>query len=159
MNKKYSKTYQLTHDIDWFCKIGNTPMHFASNCGLLPKKVNDKERNKRIQEQVSLMDNVVDSREHIAINKEYVRARLGDNIVEGGYENYVRTFVNMAMKGFVSCDRVLDIEDTYIWIAKPDKEFELGIEGIPSYEAGICQNYEITGECVHVSCLNEDEGE
>ena len=112
--KKYSKTYQLAHDIDWFCKIGNTPMHFASNCGILPNKVNDKDTNRRIQEQVALMDNVVERREQIAIDRAYIRARLGDNIAEGGYENYVRSFVEMAMKGFVSFDRGLEDEDTYV---------------------------------------------
>lgn len=152
--KKYSKTYQLTHDIDWFCKIGNTPMHFASNCGLLPKKVNDKENNKRIQEQVSLMDNVVDSKEHISINQEYVRARLGDNIAEDGYENYVRTFVEMAMKGFVSFDRDLNRRDTYIWIAKPDKEYAVVINSLPEYDERQCHAFYHGRKVIHVSCLD-----
>ena len=155
--KKYGKTYQLTHDIDWFCRIGNTPMHFASNCGLLPNKVNDKDANRRIQEQVALMDNVVESREYIAINRAYIRARLGDNIAEGGYENYVRSFVEMAMKGFVSFDRDLEDEDMYIWIAKPDSAVPVPIEEIPNYEEGVCRSWAYRGEIVHVSCLNEND--
>ena len=58
---EYDKTYQQTHDIDWFCKIGNTAMHFASNGGLLPKKVNNREVNSHIQHVVATMDDVVTS--------------------------------------------------------------------------------------------------
>ena len=155
--KKYSKTYQLTHDIDWFCIIGNTPMHFASNCGLLPNKVNNKENNRRIQEQVGLMDNVVESREHIVINREYIRARLGDNIAQGGYEDYVRSFVEMAVKGFVSFDRDLERDDAYVWIAKPDAGAAVPIEEIPIYKESVCGLWTRRGERVHVRCLNEND--
>ena len=103
------------------------------------------------------MDNVVESREHIAINREYIRARLGNNIAEDGYDNYVRIFVEMAMKGFVSFDRDLERDDTYVWIARPDSAVAVPIEEIPTYEEGVCPSWARRGEKVHVSCLNEND--
>ena len=155
MSKKYSKIYQQTHDIDWFCKIGNTPMHFASNCGLLPDKVNNRDVNRGIQEQVAMMENVVESNEHVVINRDYVRARLGDNFAEGGFEDYVRTFVEMAMKGFVSFDRSLEDDDVYIWIAKPDAPTEVAVDNMPKYLEDACWKYYHEKEIVHVRCLNK----
>lgn len=116
---KYSKIYQLTHDIDWFCKIGDLPMHFASNCGLLPDKVNNREVNRRIQEIVASAQNLIE-RSQVIINGEYVRLRLGEEAGETVFNDYVRTFVEMAMKGYWSFDRCVEGEEnTYIWIAKP----------------------------------------
>lgn len=157
--KKYSKIYQLTHDIDWFCMIGNTPMHFASNCGLLPDKVNNRDINRDIQEKVALMEAIVPDREHILVNTKYLRTRLGENIAEGGFENYVKSFVEMAMKGFISFDRDLDREDIYVWIAKPDTSIEVQIENIPVYQEDVCGAYHHNKEIVHVTCLNEFGGE
>ncbi len=42
MSAEYDIVYQQTRDIDWFCRIGNIAMHFASNGGLLPNKVNNR---------------------------------------------------------------------------------------------------------------------
>lgn len=155
--KKYSKMYQLTNDIDWFCKIGNVAMHFASNCGMLPSKVNNKEVNSGIQKIVAMMGNVVEDIEHIAINWEHIYMRVGDNNEEGGYENYVRSFMEMAMKGFLSFDRDLNSEDTYVWIARPDAVEPVPIEDIPTYEGSVRGLWATMREEVHVWCLNDEQ--
>lgn len=91
------------------------------------------------------------------INREYIRARLSDNMAEDGYDNYLRSFVEMAMKGFVSFDRDVERDDTYVWIAKPDSAVAVPIEEIPAYEEGVCRSWTHRGEIVHVSCLNEND--
>ena len=144
---KYERIYQLTHDIDWFCKIGNIPMHFASNCGMLPRKVDNREVNRKIQELVVGAPNLVE-REHIIINDVYVRTRIGEEASENAFNDYVRTFVEMAMKGFMSFDRLTeDGEDTYVWIAKPSEAVEVNFEGIPTYPEDVCGLFQrMTGD-------------
>lgn len=153
----YDKTYLLTHDIDWFCRIGNIPMHFASNCGKLPKKVNDRDVNRRLQEMVTVAPNLVE-REQVIINTEYVRTRLGNELAENAFNDYVRTFVEMAMKGFWSFDRINeDGVDVYIWIAKPSVNVEMELEGLPTYPEDVCRAFHDIGEVVHVECLDEND--
>lgn len=152
----YDKTYLLTHDIDWFCRIGNILMHFASNCGMLPKKVNDRDVNRRLQEIVSVAPNQVE-REQVIINTKYVRTRLGNELAENAFNDYVRTFVEMAMKGFWSFDRINeDGVDVYIWIAKPSVNVEMELEGLPTYPEDVCGAFHDTEEVVHVECLDEN---
>lgn len=86
---KYDRLYQMTHDIDWFCKIGNISMHFASNCGMLPYKVNDRDVNRKIQELVTDAPNLIE-REQIIINDIYVRTRLGEEAGENEFNDYSR---------------------------------------------------------------------
>lgn len=153
----YDKIYLLTHDIDWFCKIGNIPMHFASNCGKLPKRVNDRDVNRKLQEKVIGVPNLVE-REQVIINTEYVRTRLGNELSENAFNDYVRTFVEMAMKGFWSFDRINeDGVDIYIWIAKPSVNIGMELEGLPTYPEDVCRAFHDTGEVVHVECLDEND--
>lgn len=153
---EYDKTYQQTHDIDWFCKIGNTAMHFASNGGLLPKKVNNREMNSHIQYIVATMEDVVSKTDQILVNSAYVYERLGANENRASYERYIESFVAMAKKGFVSFDRMIEA-DSYMWIAKPKKAVEVAIEQLPRYDKDVCHRYAIKGDVVHVDCLNRGE--
>lgn len=102
---RYDAHYLETHDIDWFCRIGNTAMHFASDGGALPEKVNDREQLRAIQHAVAIQDDVLEKAE-IIINKQYVRRVLGNNDDLNAFNNYVESFVAMARKGFVSFDRM-----------------------------------------------------
>lgn len=154
---KYNRLYQMTHDIDWFCKIGNISMHFASNCGMLPNKVNDRDVNRKIQELVTDAPNLVE-REQVIINDMYVRTRLGEEAGENEFNDYVRTFVEMAMKGFWSFDRLIEEgEDIYMWIAKPSAMIEVNFEDLPTYSEDVCGLFQHTKEMVHVSCLDEND--
>lgn len=153
---EYDKTYQQTHDIDWFCKIGNTAMHFASNGGLLPNKVNNREVNSHIQHVVVTMEDVVSDANQILVNSAYVYQRIGANENRASYERYIESFVAMAKKGFVSFDRMIEA-DTYMWIAKPKKAVEVATDELPRFDEDICHRYALEGDVVHVDCLNRVE--
>jgi len=134
---KYRYSYVRTHDIDWFCKIGNRYCHFASNGGLIPAFANDSKRNKEIQKYVGSELSVIIPREAIVINHEYVNKRLRqydyewDKGLNIDFEKeYLRSFVEMAQRGFWSydCDILtneLEGENsdriTYALIARPGK--------------------------------------
>lgn len=150
---KYNQMYVETHDIDWFCRIGNTAIHCASNGGALPDKVDNKERNRKIQEEVAGMPNVVNSQEEVVINRAYVETRLGNR---EAFDSYTSSFVAMAMKGFVSFDRLIDDDapDTYVWIARPSQPVNMDID-LPTYDEQQCPAFADGGEYLHVECLNE----
>ena len=149
---KYDADYLETHDIDWFCKIGNTAMHFASDGGELPEKVNDREKLRAIQHAVAMLEDVLGD-EGIEINGKYVWNILGSNDSQESFNHYVESFVAMARKGFVSFDRMSE-DDEYMWIAKPTVSVEVNIQGLPEYEEYACGLYAAEKEVVHVRCLN-----
>ena len=152
---KYDADYLETHDIDWFCKIGNTAMHFASDGGELPEKVNDREQLRTIQHTVAMLEDVLGD-EGIEINRRYVWNILGNNDSQESFNHYVESFVAMARKGFVSFDRIME-GDVYMWIARPAVSVEVIIQGLPEYEEGICGRYAAEKDVVHVRCLNNAE--
>lgn len=149
---KYDVDYIETHDIDWFCKIGNTAMHFASNGGNLPEKVNNREQLRVIQHAVAMLDDV-QGKEEIVINRQYVWRVLRNNDKQKAFDDYVESFVAMARKGFISFDRMSE-GDVYMWIARPVGRVEVKIPGLPEYEKDACGLYAAEKEIVHVRCLN-----
>lgn len=48
---RYRDSYQVTHDIDWFCMCNGHPTHVASNGGNVPEQI-DSVQNYRIQRDV-----------------------------------------------------------------------------------------------------------
>lgn len=169
MNEKYTITYQLTHDIDWFCMIGNVPMHFASNGGILPDKVNNYKQNRKIQFAVAKQEFKLNEKE-VILNSDYIKERLVINDSVSNIENYVESFIDMARKGFTSFDRYINYkdhnlfnrlydrvgssDDSYIWVAKPQKLIDFSIDGLPYFEKDVCPFYESKKEILHVRCLN-----
>lgn len=155
---KYYPDYMETHDIDWFCRIGTIPIHCASNGGVLPNKVNVRSVNRRIQEAVAAMPEVLDEHEEVIINERYVRGRLEIQFPEGAYEQYISSFVSMARKGFWSFDRELneDHEDVYMWIAKPTRDIAVEINNLPEYDERQCHAFFFGKEEIHVGCLDSD---
>lgn len=156
---KYSASYMVTHDIDWFCKIGDIPVHCASNGGLLPTIVNVRSQNRKNQEVVASMLEVLDPHEEVVVNYDYVRRRLGNNDSIDANNQYVSSFVSMARKGFMSFDRVIDdrCDDVYEWVAKPARRVEMAITTLPSYEEGKCPAFARDQKRIHVSCLDSVE--
>jgi hypothetical protein len=149
---EFDKNYLETHDIDWFCKIGNTAMHFASNGGELPEKVNDRKLLRKIQHAVAIRDCVLGENE-IVINRSYVWSLLRNNESRESFNFYVESFITMARKGFVSFDKMPG-KDTYMWIAKPAISVDVNIQGLPEYEEDACRLYAAEKNIVHVCCLN-----
>lgn len=152
---KYDADYLETHDIDWFCKIGNTSMHFASDGGVLPEKVNDREQLRAIQYAVAMLEDVLGD-EGIEINRQYVWRVLGNNDKQKAFDDYVESFVAMARKGFVSFDRMME-GDVYMWIARPAVSVEVNMQGLPEYEEYACGRYAAKKDIVHVRCLDSAE--
>lgn len=158
MSKQYHPCYMETHDIDWFCKIGDHLIHCASNGGKLPEKVDNRDQNRKIQEIVANMADVIESEEDIIVNDRYVYGRLGQNDSREAYKNYIATFVAMAKKGFESFDRMINRSgtDVYMWIAKPKRQVKVDIENLPAYDACICPRFSRRGDFIHVDCLDCD---
>lgn len=119
---KYQKRYLATHDIDWFCKINNIYIHVASAGGVLPEIVDNSEVNRKIQRIVDELP---------VLDDEVIITPLIHNVNSINYENedcendYVKSFKEMASKGFYSFDRV-DINNidsnNYHLVAYPNYE-------------------------------------
>lgn len=152
----YYPDYMETHDIDWFCRIGAISIHCASNGGVLPKKVNVRSVNRKIQETVAAMPEVLDEHEEVIVNERYVRERLENHFSEEAYAQYISSFVAMARKGFWSFDRELNEShnDVYMWIAKPARYVEIEINTLPEYNERQCRAFLYGKEELHVSCLD-----
>lgn len=132
---KYKKNYQFTHDIAWFCKIGNNYCHFASYGAILPDFVNDSRRNRKLQKYVLTELEPIISHSSVSINEEYVNRRVSlcysewdESLQINPREEYIRCFIEMAIRGFWSYDREVLIENElpenkmsnkYVLIARP----------------------------------------
>lgn len=127
MKRSYRIDYQRTHDIDWFCMIDSVPVHIASNGGLIPPDILARE-NFAVQTEVYNMPCIF-SEDDVVVREEYIRARAfsnNRNFSKDAYRSYVKSFVDMARKGFVSLDRI-DVgepverseDERYIVVAYP----------------------------------------
>lgn len=144
----YPLQYQATHDIDWFATINECPVHLASNGGHLPVDSYTVSELVSIQHKVANMQNVF----RYEIDEEYLQNYLDEgefypDIDEMSDEefrmiiperaeinrNYSRSlmaytwsFIDMAMKGFFSFDRIRNENgiDVYHLVAWP-KNFDL----------------------------------
>lgn len=92
---RYSDHYMQYHDIDWFCKIHNTPCHFASAGGILPEPLRERKLLRKLQRDVCLAEYLYEENE-ISYNEEFLRERFRND--EGARETYLRTFKEMARK-------------------------------------------------------------
>lgn len=99
---KYSNNYMYSKDIDWFFSINNQFIHVASAGGLLPKQINDRDELRNIQKKVFELP-YIHNQEEIELNQPFLIKRFNNNI--NGINNYLTSFVEMAMKGFISMDR------------------------------------------------------
>lgn len=109
---KYTVEYLLTHDLDWFCYINDRLVHGASNGGTLPTKVNNQEQNS-INQKIVYNQKPIYSIDDIEINTKYINKRFLDSEhlytvweLEQKKYNYLKTFIDMAMRGFYSFDRI-----------------------------------------------------
>lgn len=112
----YSEKYQRTHDIDWFANIHGKLFHFASNGGKLPDVICD-DRNALIQRRVESLN-----ASSVVKTSRFIRSLSQDMNAEDR-ENYLRSFYEMASKGFISCDNISndDFDDPhYRIIASPN---------------------------------------
>ena len=120
---KYSEAYQRTRDIDWFFQYQGRNIHVASNGGKLPEFVNDIHRLRKEQAEVSLLEDTGNA--PVRVNDEYVDPRMiilrqnspikqDEEKMLSSKNDYLRSFVDMAKKGFYSYDR--DLDDKYKYV-------------------------------------------
>lgn len=125
---EYSDSYMYSKDIDWFFSINNKLfIHAASAGGLLPKQINDRDKLRNIQKKVFELPDIYSINE-IRFNETFLLERFNNG---DGIDNYLTSFVEMAMKGFISMDRTnLEIlEDNRYHIVCMPKRLE-PIEGL-----------------------------
>lgn len=110
---KYEPEYLAAHDIDWFCYINGRPIHAASNGGTLPQMINNISQNVKNQKLAYSLDYIYNL-EEIEINTKYINKLFASKDKEKEYSgfdvltmqnNYLRTFIDMARRGFYSFDR------------------------------------------------------
>ena len=129
---KYSEKYQRTHDIDWFANIHGKLFHFASNGGELPDVICDDD-NALIQRRVESLNASNEVKISEFISRQFQNMNAEDR------ENYLRSFYEMASKGFISCDNISndDFENShYRIIASPSNinDSDLPYDLIPMIE-------------------------
>ena len=134
----YSEAYQRTRDIDWFFRSGDRCIHVASDGGALPYFVNDVQRLRTEQAEVSMLEDIKDV--EIEINESYVKQRITaivENKRRNGSDNvnkqsvrtsYLASFIAMARKGFYSYDSAHSGDSAYVLICGPKEPVEIGIQ-------------------------------
>ena len=149
---KFSLQFQLSHDIEWFAKIGDNYIHAMSFGGLLPQPVNERNRNfilMRKAFQIEVQNKA------LTFNDYYIDRRLKRNkeqYTEEQYnirrQRYLAHFEQMAARGFYSFDRDLDNEDIYHLIVKPqsDCSLEWFKERMPVFPTSVIKKEEETGD-------------
>lgn len=114
----YSLLEQHSRDLDIFLSDGSKLIHIASAGGSLPKSIlNSDVYNDNILSSISQIDS--NSNFEVDINPNLSEIL---DLNENGIENYVKSFVDMARKGFSSYDktRIGNFEDqTFHLVAKP----------------------------------------
>lgn len=142
----YLLNYQHTHDIDWFCKVLDKPVHLASNGGRLPRL------SYTINELVKLQHLVANMNQpfRCVVNTQYMedylqQGRYYEGIDELSEEEFRQllpeqfeiteeirnlsrsvllygwSFIEMAKRGFYSFDRKDDDGNEYHLVAWPDR--------------------------------------
>ena len=130
-------------DIDWYCLIKGEPTHIASMGGSIPAKFRDREKLRRHQDMVALLDPSVEVKLNMELIEsmtangyEYLNDQMISNVIEEANRNhpgfvylqdfglpirlFAATFVEKARRGFRSFARKEDAEgNEYVLVAEP----------------------------------------
>lgn len=152
---KYNTNYMLTHDIDWFCIINGLYVHVDSAGGIIPEAMRDRDELRQLQYIVSNAPYLY-SDDEIVCNESF----LNNHCLEGkAKEDYVRSFKDMARKGFISMDRTDWINpesNDYHVVCCPDRKLKIvNPEGVEIKDSCIIQieALELKAETVGVKLL------
>lgn len=128
---KYTKEELLSSDIDWFFIINEAYIHVASAGGMIPEQINDIRMLKKIQRKVHNLPFIFEEQE-IIFNENLLYERFGNKTNSSQRTDYLRSFIEMSRKGFISMDRtnLSDSEDnTYHIVCMPKKsKLIIGLE-------------------------------
>ncbi len=108
---KFRNTFLLSHDIDWFCKIGELYIHGASFGGAIPHLANDEKKMAELL--LDIYKQPINQEVDIFINEQYLQEL---NVAKEGQDrnNYLSSFMEFAKRGFYSYDRRITSEDSYL---------------------------------------------
>ncbi len=136
-------------DIDWYCLVNGVPTHIASMGGTIPAKFRDREKLRRCQDIVALLETSAEVKLNLEVilrltaeGYEYLQDQMISNAIEDANRNnagfvYLRdfelpiklfaaTFVEKARKGFRSFARREGAEENeYVLIAEPIKPIKI----------------------------------
>lgn len=149
---KFSLQFQLSHDIEWFAKVGDNYIHAMSFGGLLPQPVNERNRNFILMRK-AFQTRVQDKA--LSYNDYYIDRRLKrykEQYSEEQYnirrQRYLTHFEQMAARGFYSFDRDLYNEEIYHLIVKPQFDYPLEWfkERMPVFPASVIKIEDETGD-------------
>lgn len=126
MQRCYYKSYQSTHDIDWFARYKGIPLHFASNGGSIPNQIKRKQNQMVLSRIVSgeCPNNEVEINEIWMKEKENALSEI--ERLYFNRESYLESFLYFASRGFVSIDNAI-IEDEFVYkiVAYPKNKSDL----------------------------------
>lgn len=151
---KFSFQFQLSHDVEWFAKVGDWCIHAMSFGGLLPQPVNERNRNFILMRKVFQMEV---QEKTLTYNNYYIDSRLSrikEHFSEEQYElrkkRYLAHFEQMAARGFFSFDRDLDNEEIYHLIVRPqsDCSLEWFKERMPEFPKSVVSVEDKTGDVI-----------
>lgn len=155
---KFSEHYIVSHDIDWFCYINKTPIHVASAGGKLPKKINDREKLRRVQKDVFELPEIY-STDELKFNDKRLHEMFGDDIEKR--DKYLESFAHFARRGICSFDRCLDDAtkaESYFWVCMPPKLIETDIITLKYVNKKISIQSLLKGRARLVNILNKSIG-
>lgn len=164
----YNHVYQLTHDMDCFFVLNGTPVHIATNGGIVPSSLGTVSEMQANQTQVAQMGR----RFNFSLNKEFLstldagefpsredilsldlKTRSFEELFENSeyqdipfhWKVYSHSFAEMATKGFWSFDRTGELRvdfDYYTLIAWPtDANAENKTLLGPRFEIPCCREW------------------
>lgn len=111
----YRLNYQYTHDIDWFCRVNEVPVHLASNGGILPQ------RSYTIKKLVALQHKVANMQQNFrcAVNIEYLEDYLQRGEYYAEYDEITREDLRLMLpERFEITNEVSDLSNImllYSW--------------------------------------------
>ena len=140
----YRKIYQYTHDIDWFAKCFESPIHVASNGGDVPIVMRASELQK-LQSVVQNTNPEFDYELNIDVINQHISGSyedfenmedhvsdlfssfVGDDdffMLPTNLKLYSRSFIEMAKRGFYSFDRDRTTDEYFLvaWPVKKDAD-------------------------------------
>lgn len=151
---KFSLQFQLSHDIEWFAKVGDYCIHAMSFGGLLPQLVNERNRNFILMRKAFQM---AVQEKALTYNDYYINRRLSrykeqysDEQYELRRKRYLAHFEQMAARGFFSFDRDLTNEEIYHLIVRPQSECSLEWfkERMPEFPTSVVSLEDKTGDFI-----------
>lgn len=136
----YTYYYIMSRDIDWFFMINHKyPIHASSFGGTLPKIINNRERNRAIQNIVWAVSEDINDEYHlrkilndIQYDDQYSENSVKENNLDNhdnAKMNYLRPFVTMSVIGFYSFDRekLEDPTDNHYHLVSWPKHDDTGV--------------------------------